>query len=228
MSEFKAEVVRVEVEDHPNADRLDIAIVGGYNCIVQKGLFADKDLAVYIPEGSIVPKDVLETLGLVGRLSGSNKNRVKAIKLRGVLSQGLVHPPGIGRLQDVIVTEGDVVTEVLGLEKYVPKIPGQMAGKIDHDSQGTLKYDVEALKRYPDWLPPGTDVVVTEKIHGTFCGISYKPPMIGEDGFRVFSKGLGAKGQVILDVPENNGNIYVRNLRKYKEASRSIMLAIAP
>lgn len=36
MSTFKCPVVKLVVEDHPNADKLDIVTIGGYTCISQK------------------------------------------------------------------------------------------------------------------------------------------------------------------------------------------------
>ena len=218
MSEFKSDIHVITIEPHPNADRIEIAKVGEYNCIVAKDAFKTGDLAAYIPEGAIVPEDVLEELGLTGRLSGSNKNRVKAIKLRGVLSQGIVHPVKTGRLEMIVCKEGDDVTEILGLEKYVPKVPTALSGHTNKpvfNNPATLKYDVNAWKRqrlYTKDLFKGVEVVATEKIHGTFCGISYRP----EDGFAVFSKGLGGRGITLKDCPENDNNVYVQALRKYK------------
>jgi RNA ligase (TIGR02306 family) len=98
MSEFSCPVVRVAIEPHPNGDAIELAIVGGYRSIVKKGQFKDGDLAVYIPEQSVLPKWLLEkmgfwdTLNCKGQLSGSAGNRVRAMKLRGVLSQGLLYP----------------------------------------------------------------------------------------------------------------------------------------
>ena len=50
MSELIVEVVEIEdVLEHPNADRLEIAQVKGWACVVQKGLFSRGDKAVYLP-----------------------------------------------------------------------------------------------------------------------------------------------------------------------------------
>lgn len=96
MSEFTCEVVRVKIEAHPNADAIEIARVGDYQSIVRKNQFRDGDLAVYIPEQAVVPEWLLKDMKLwdeaksKGVLAGSLGNRVKAIKLRGIVSQGLV------------------------------------------------------------------------------------------------------------------------------------------
>ena len=96
MSTFAVLVVRVVIEPHDNADALEIARVGDYRSIVRKGQFTTGELVAYIPEQSVLPGEVLDELGLRGKLAGKEGNRVKAIKLRGVLSQGLVYPARAG------------------------------------------------------------------------------------------------------------------------------------
>src|SRR6185312_807199 len=95
MSSFEVKIHRIKVEAHPNADRLEIGRIVGqdYQFIVGKGQFTDGSLFVYIPEAAIVPDWLLEEMGLVGKLNGLAKNRVKAQKFRGVLSQGLAYEP---------------------------------------------------------------------------------------------------------------------------------------
>ena len=73
MSSFECLVYRITVEPHPDADRLEVARVMGYACVVGLGEFETGDLAAYIPEQAIVPDDVLEELGLVGTLAGKRK-----------------------------------------------------------------------------------------------------------------------------------------------------------
>lgn len=96
MSSFECSVVRVVIEPHPGADSIEIARVGGYMSIVKKGQFKTGDLAVYIPEQAVLPYSMLKEMGFwdamnnKGTLSSSAGNRVRAIKLRGVLSQGLL------------------------------------------------------------------------------------------------------------------------------------------
>lgn len=98
MAEFEAKVYRLKIEPHPNADMIELAIVGDYRSIVRKGDFKTGDLGVYIPTGSVVPEWLLKKLGLwddekgKGRLAGKDGNRVKEIRLRGILSEGLIYP----------------------------------------------------------------------------------------------------------------------------------------
>ena len=104
MAEFEVNVVKIDrIEDHPNADALELAIIGGYRAIVKIGEFKAGDPVVYIPEAAIIPQYLLEDMGLEGYLAGKDKNRVKAIKLRGILSQGLVLPIDVKTSGDWII-----------------------------------------------------------------------------------------------------------------------------
>ena len=229
MAEFEAKVYRLTIEPHPNADRLELAVVGDYRSIVPKGEFKTGDLGVYIPEASICPDWLIAEMGLEGKLAGKQKNRVKAVKLRGVLSQGLVYPVlemsvngeprysvcGEGAnnpasMNDNIdVEESTVVTEFLGITKYEPPIPVHMAGEVYNAHGHTPKYDIENYKRYPDVLQDGEEVYFTEKIHGTWCCFGYHPKF---DAPIVTSKGLSGKGLAFKFNDANMNNLYIRAL----------------
>ena len=215
MSTFQAPVVRVHIEAHPDADALELAAVGGFRAVVRKGAFSEGQLVAYIPEQAILPEALIEELGLVGRLGGSAKNRVTPVRLRGVLSQGLVLAARPGW------AEGDDVQEALGLQRYEPPIPVHMGGKVTGAHyENTLSYDIENIKRRPWLMKLGEEVVMTEKVHGTWTQITLLPASHGDDegGGRllVSSKGLAAKGQAFLgDDPENADNLYVRAARAH-------------
>lgn len=214
MSEFEVLVKRIKVKPHDNADRLEIAQVDGYQSIVQKGKYQDGDLVAYIPEQSLVPDELLEEMNLKGKLAGSQKNRVKAVRLRGVLSQGICYPS-----RDHW-EEGQEVSEELGITKWEPSIPIHLAGKTESSGlEKTVRYDIQDIKKYPDVIEEGEEVVFTEKIHGTFCGIGLFPD--GE--ITLFSKNLGKKGITIKINEENKNNVYVRAFRKYEEKFRMIL-----
>ena len=203
MANFEVKVYRINLEPHPDADALELAIVGDYRSAVRLGQFKDGDLAAYIPEASILPYSLIQEMGLEGRLAGSAANRVKAVRLRGVLSQGLVHPvPG--------AQEGDDVTEQLGITKYVPEIPSTMDGEIWNATGMTLNFDIENIKKYPGVLREGEPVVITEKLHGTCCqlGFYHGQPLVTQ-------KGWGATGLALKDNENNDRNIYVQTFRKH-------------
>lgn len=238
MSDFEVKVVRIsEVLQHPNADKLDIVKIGGYNCISGKledgsSRYKTGDLVVYIPEGAILPEWIIDRLGLRGMLAGKDKNRVKAVKLRGVVSQGILYPAynennsGKWFIQTIeknrfLVKEGDDVADDLEITKYVPRVPENMSGEVVSLSSIPVKFDIENIKKYPDVFVEGEEVEFTEKIHGTFCQIGFVPNLTHPDlfncaesgSFFVTSKGLGAQGLVFKNNERNrNSNIYVKTL----------------
>jgi hypothetical protein len=110
MATFETKVVRLVIEPHKDADTLEIALIGGYRAVVPKGQFKTGDLAAYIQEASIVPDEIIEEMGLTGRLAGSKHNRVKALRLRGIFSQGLVYPARSHW------NEGDNVMDEMGIK----------------------------------------------------------------------------------------------------------------
>jgi len=166
MSTLKAEVVRVVVESHPNADRLDLVRVKGWQCVSAKGQFQTGDLAVYLPVDSVLPEPLVKELGIEKMYS----KRLRTIKLRGYISQGMVmkippHPPGV--MVDPVI-EGDDVTGMLGITKYEVPIAVHMSGVQLPDDPNFFKYtDIENIKNCQDVFDEVEWVAVTEKIHGT-------------------------------------------------------------
>jgi RNA ligase (TIGR02306 family) len=212
MSAFAVYVVRVAIEPHENADALELARVGDYLSVVRKGQFQSGDLVAYIPEQSLLPAALLDELGLRGKLAGKDGDRVKAIKLRGVLSQGLVYPAR----PDWSV--GQDVAGELGVRKWEPPAPPAHMNGVCYAAglDRCMRYDIENFKAYPEVLLPGEAVVFTEKIHGTWAQIGYLPPgMIETQGHLVVSsKGLAAKGLAFIpDAPDNASNLYLRVAR---------------
>lgn len=216
MATFECKVYKLKIEEHPNADALELAVVGDYCSIVRKGQFKTGDLGVYVPEAAIIPEWLIEKLGLTDRLAGKQKNRVKAAKLRGILSQGLIVPVTNGVLtrnnsgadeDTLFVSEGDDVTEFLGITKYEPPIPTHMNGEVWNAMGLTLKYDIENIKKYPNIIKEGEPVVFTEKLHGTWTCFGYHPD---SDIPIVTSKGLSAKGLAFKFNEANDNNLYVQ------------------
>ncbi len=218
MSTFQVLVVPISIEVHPDADALELAAIGGYRAVVRKGAFTEGQLCAYIPEQAILPAALLEELGLVGRLGGSQKNRVTAVRLRGVLSQGIVmaaRPHWV---------EGQDVQEELGITKYEPPIPAHMNGRVTGAHfHNTLPYDIENIKKFPNLFQEGEPVVITEKLHGTWVQISLLPAAEADPGGRtlISSKGLASRGQAFdLTDPEADQNLYVRTAATHRVADR--------
>lgn len=223
MSTFEVKVRKIEISAHPDPETtsLEVGKVDNYNVVVGKGQYKTGDLVVYIPEAALIPDALLEEMNLVGRLAGSGKNRVKAIKLRKVLSQGLCYSIREGWI------EGQDVGEELGIKKWVPVVPAHMAGDVQRavlyncDRQRTetsFKFDIENIKSLPWIFQTGEDVTITEKIHGTFIVIGLIPedarhPDMINGKFFVSSKGLAKQGLFMKDNERNVNNLYVKTAK---------------
>lgn len=176
-----------------NADNLELAIIGGWQCVVKKGEFKDGDLCVYIEIDSIVPDTPYF------EFMKSRKFRVKTIKLRGQLSQGLVVPYSkIGR---GICVEGKDVTKELGITKYISSSEREVyqtpKKKVSAFVKFMCRYEwyrkmfpTKARKVWPQWISKTDEervqnisaklsvwnekkirVVLTEKLDG--CSATY-------------------------------------------------------
>ncbi|AXE25153.1 RNA ligase (ATP) [Streptomyces globosus] len=221
MSTLKVTVEQLTVHEHPHADALELAQVGLYRAVVAKGAYATGDFALYIPEQAVLPADLIAELGLTGRLSGSGADRVKAVRLRGELSQGLVCRPRALAGVDLAraAEEGTDFAERLGITKWVPPIPTSMSGDVEAAPDLLPWVDVENIQRYPDLFEPGEQVVLTEKLHGTACLLTY---LAAEDRVLVSSKGFGSKS---LALTEDDRNLYWRAVRGHRVAEAAAKLA---
>ena len=80
-----------EIKNHPNADRLEIAKLQGVNFsfIIPKGQYQVGQYILYFPLDAILPLNTAKAVGLEGKLAGKNKDRIKSVRLRGEISQGV-------------------------------------------------------------------------------------------------------------------------------------------
>jgi RNA ligase (TIGR02306 family) len=221
MSTLRVTAEVLTVHEHPNADALELAQVGLYRAVVAKGAYRTGEAAVYIPEQSVLPAELIEELGLTGRLAGGEANRVKAVRLRGELSQGIVCRPKA--LADVdlarAAAEGTDFAERLDIAKWVPPIPPTMSGEVESAPDLLPWVDIENIQRYPDIFTPGEPVVLTEKLHGSACLLTY---VAGEDRVYVSSKGFGARSLALKEDPRN---LYWRAVRGHGVAEAAARLA---
>jgi RNA ligase (TIGR02306 family) len=165
MSQLIVEVCRIDsVLPHHNAEKLDLALIKGWQTVIGKGSFKAGDLVVYIPINAIVPPEISDKYNFTKYLSNG---RVKAARLRGEPSYGVLIP------NDWKFAEGEEVSEKLGIKKWTPEVRAcgsSGPGKTDEEPQHPLfpKYtELENLRHYPAAFADGEEVVLTEKIHGS-------------------------------------------------------------
>ena len=159
MSTHKVEVVEVKLETHPNADTLSVVRIGGFTVCTRTADWKPGDLGAYVQPDSVVDTSRPEFSFLA--TEGRAKERIKVMRLRGVISMGLLVPAPAGS------KVGDNVMELLGVEHYEP--PLNCTHGEDTKAPKNIwnySYDVENARNYIDVLQEGEQVLITEKIHG--------------------------------------------------------------
>lgn len=165
MSTHSVNIIEIgEVRPHSNAERLEIVPVGGWQAVVKKGQFLPGDRAIYVQPDYTVPTSRPEFAFLAK--DGKERHRLKAVRLRGVLSYGLLIP-----IPDDLAgrSVGDDVMGDLGIERYEPPVVMAGADELPADqcpAAYASKFDVETLQNFPGAIADGEPVLVTEKIHG--------------------------------------------------------------
>jgi len=200
MSNWKVSKEKIELFVHPNADALELGKVGSYQVVVQKGLYESGDEVVFAPEKSVLTGQIKSEFE--NYLAGSDKDRVKAVRLRGEISSGIIIPkhlvPGFE-----IFNLGEDISDKLGITKYEPPIPTQLAGKVkSFDMPFIGNHDCEHANVYVNDLIKGERVVITEKVHGSQFILAHE---IETDKTIVSSKGMLKSG---LSIEESDDNTY--------------------
>lgn len=189
MSTVTAELKRVEILPHPNADRLELARIGGeagFVSVVGKGQFKNGDLCLYIPPDAVLPQNIMDSLAK--NKINMKSNRLRAVKIRGIVSEGLCLTPK-DWLPDELIFEGSDVTEYLGIKKYEPPPPKFRlirGGKGFYVNENFKKYtDIERIQKVPNIFSNCAEVTVSVKMHGTNfrCGVVPKQLLTWKDKF---------------------------------------------
>lgn len=176
-----------EIHPIPDADLIERAKIDGWNVVVKKGEFRAEDLCIYGEIDSVFPAEDERFAFLEGK-------RLKTKKMRGVVSQGIAFPLSI--LGEVSVSEGDEVTEMLGVTKYEPPPPKAMEAKGEFpwfipktDAERVQNLVVELAEQV------GKTAFATEKLDGSSITIFSR---IGETGCElgVCSRNLELKLEV--------------------------------
>ncbi len=181
----------LDIKAIEGADKIELAIINNWQVVVTKDTnHKIGDLVIYCEIDSFLPtKPEFEFLRKysfkkMGDLEGF---RLKTVKLKGVVSSGLIFPlsilesitndsikevDGIKYLREVILNEGLDVSDLLGIVKYEPPIPAELAGVAKGAFPSFIpKTDEERCqnfsKEYSDLLESQTKFYITEKLDGT-------------------------------------------------------------
>ena len=170
------EIVPIE-----GADAIELALVDGWQVVVAKNVgHKIGDKIVYCEIDSFLPiREEFEFLrkSSFKKMGDQEGFRLKTIKLRGQISQGLILPYSVIPIAQFATAadlpEGMDVSEMLGIVKYEPPIPAQLAGKVKGSFPSFLrKTDEERIqnleKEYTEWtLSSKHQFYATEKLDGS-------------------------------------------------------------
>lgn len=141
----------------PNADFIEIAWINDWTVIVKKGEFTKGSLAVFFEIDSLLPDEPRFAFLEKSKkeYNGINKYRLKTMKMRGVISQGLALP--MSTFPEVIhPSVGDDVTDLLSIIKYEAQYADPMARAKAGNAQGKFpsfipKTDQERIQNLPHY-----------------------------------------------------------------------------
>ena len=163
----------------PDADAIECAVVGGWNVVIKKGDFKAGDLAIYCEIDSWIPTELAPFLskGKEPReYNGVRGERLRSVKLRGQLSQGLLLDRFVALDKVGEIHEGMDVSDLLNIVKYEPPVPACLAGKARGMFPSFIpRTDQERIQNltteFAEWVSPGFPIMptweVTEKLDGS-------------------------------------------------------------
>ena len=170
-----------EINPIEGADAIELAVVDGWQVVLAKNVGHQVgDLVVYCEIDSFLPiEPEFEFLrkSSYKKMGDQEGFRLKTIKLRGQISQGLILPYSVIPIAQFATAadlpEGMDVSEMLGIVKYEPPIPAQLAGRVKGSFPSFLrKTDEERIqnleKEYTEWtLSSKHQFYATEKLDGS-------------------------------------------------------------
>jgi len=176
-----------KIEPIEGADRIELAHVLGWQCVVNKGQFQPMDLAVYFEVDSFLP--IQEEYEFMRASSYKNSEilgegfRLRTMKFRGQISQGLLLPISTFPVIPKNAELGTDVTELLGVRKWEIEerisTGGTMIGTLPYDIPHTDETRVQAE---PELIRAfaGLEYYISTKMDGSSHSVG-----IDENGFHV-------------------------------------------
>lgn len=191
-----------EIASITGADAIELAKVDGWQVVVTKGEYQVNDLVIYLEIDSWVPNELAPFLSKdkePKEFEGVKGERLRTIKLRGCLSQGLILPIINGMI------EGDDVTDFLNIKKWDRPLPAQLIGqakgffpeflrKTDQERAQNLQSEIAVEHQ------SGSLFEVTVKLDGSSIAVYHKDGEVG-----VCSRNIELKIN-----EENQGNAFIK------------------
>lgn len=173
----------------PGANRIEKATVLGWDAVVRKGEFSENDVVIFVFPDTWIPKRLIDS-----NASPDDRVRLKTVRLRGQYSAGLILPVSIAGG----CSEEDLAAR-LGIEKYEPPLPAQLAGKalgsfpthlVPKTDEDNIRSNPEAWAELEDPRFNDAEFVLTLKYDGTSATFVHNEQTINKHAFRVCSRNL--------------------------------------
>lgn len=211
-----------------DANKLCVYVIDGWEIVDNIGKYNINDIVIMVEIDSWIPTEIAPFLTkpehfpkVFNEVEGE---RLKTVKLRGVLSQGLILPLNvIGSYYDASDTHitvyfvdessqcfriNDDISELLGIQKWEAPVNAQLdgicRGSFPIEVPKTDEERIQNLKKYiSDWAFSGLELEVTEKLEGSSATFYLDL----DNSFHVCSRNI--------DLKESDGNIFWKIARKY-------------
>jgi RNA ligase (TIGR02306 family) len=166
-----------EIKPIEGADKIELAVVGGWNCVIQKDAYKVGDLVIVATTDAVIPIQLSNELAVTSYLRKGQ--RVRTVKLRGVYSECLIIPTTLlnsiyyaYNLKGKLWSEGSDMMELLQISKYEPSVKTISLGggrkiKYQDNPNFSVYYKFPNIKNVPDMFTGSDLVEITRKIHGT-------------------------------------------------------------
>lgn len=162
------------------ADKIEVLSIGGWDVVSKKGEHQVNDKVVYFEVDSWIPVELAPFLQKDKKrfFNGVEGERLRTIRLRGQLSQGLVLPLSILDSYSIPKLEGMDLTEILNIQKYEPPVPATLSGEVKGNFPIFIpKTDEERCqnltKEIKEYLDSGTEFEVSVKLDGSSMTVYY-------------------------------------------------------
>jgi RNA ligase (TIGR02306 family) len=163
-----------EIRPIEGADKIELVVVGGWNCIAQKGEQIVGDIVIIATTDAVIPQSLSDEIGVTNYLRKGG--RVRTVKLRGVYSECLIIPNkflhGRVTMGDWDLKDGSDCMDIFGVFKYEPpakmvQLSGGRKIRYQDNPNFHVYYKFPNLKNVPGMFTEEDIVEITRKIHGT-------------------------------------------------------------
>lgn len=177
----------LDIQPIPDADSIEVATIKGWKVVVRKGEYQIGESVVYFEIDSLIPKTTVTEFLM--KKETDTEARLKTVKLRGQLSQGLVISLGNAYTMNKELngddatpfgeTEGTDLSDILHIEKYEPPVKYGNEGESIYWPFSLSKTDEERIQNCPEVIQQIIDnkvhVCISVKLDGTSMTVIHQP-----------------------------------------------------